>query len=193
MINRIISDLQILNTIIKKDLIEIDEFIDNDSITKLIDYLIIAEDRRFKYHLGFDPIAIIRAIIHNVFYNKREGASTIEQQLVRVIINDYRYSYSRKLKEILLAFLLKFAAGKEQLALIYLNRAYYGTMYNSLDAILLKFGLTKYSKLSDEVCAEVVSRIKYPEDRSNSEKRMKQIENRKRYVLRLNKIKYENK
>ena len=41
--------------------------------------------------------------------------------------------------------------------------------------------------IPDEVCAEIVSRIKYPEDRNKSFKRMKQIENRKRYLLQLNK------
>lgn len=186
MIERIISDWKVLNKTLRQEIMEIEKFIDNESISRLINFLIIAEDRRFKYHLGFDLIGIIRAVVHNTFYNKREGASTIEQQLVRVIINDYRYSYLRKLKEILLAFSLMFIAEKKRLALVYLNIAYYGTNYTSLDLILQKFGLTKYSMIPDEVCAEIVSRIKYPEDENNILKRMKQIENRKRYLLQLN-------
>lgn len=187
MIERIIFDWKVLNETLRQKIIEIDKFINNESISRLINFLIIAEDRRYKYHIGFDLIAIIRAVVHNTFYNKREGASTIEQQLVRVIINDYRYSYLRKLKEILLAISLMFIGGKRQLALVYLDIAYYGTGYTSLDLILQKFGLNKYSMIPDEVCAEIVSRIKYPEDRNKSFKRMKQIENRKRYLLQLNK------
>ncbi|WP_349825405.1 transglycosylase domain-containing protein [Bacteroides ovatus] len=44
------------------------------------------------YHIGFDIIAIIRACFKLLISNKKEGASTIEQQLIRVVTNDYRYT-----------------------------------------------------------------------------------------------------
>ena len=71
-----------------------------DTLSKL---LISGEDHRFFYHLGFDIIAIARAVRNRLLYGRIEGASTIEQQLVRVLTNEYQRTFSRKIKEILLA------------------------------------------------------------------------------------------
>jgi penicillin-binding protein 1A len=49
----------------------------------LIAHLISGEDHRFYNHIGFDPIAILRAIYKRIDAGKIEGASTIEQQYVR--------------------------------------------------------------------------------------------------------------
>lgn len=82
------------------------------SYEKLVTFLIIGEDHRYYKHIGFDVVGICRAIYRDVFQGKREGASTIEQQLVRVLIEDYRYSIRRKIKEIFLATKLKRFANK---------------------------------------------------------------------------------
>ena len=78
------------------------DFADLDTLSKL---LISGEDHRFFYHIGFDFIAIARAIKNRVLYNKVEGASTIEQQLVRVLTNDYQRTFSRKIREIFLVLI----------------------------------------------------------------------------------------
>ena len=62
----------------------------SDGYKKLVTFLVIGEDHRYYKHPGFDIIGICRAIYKNVFLGKREGASTIEQQLVRVLTEDYR-------------------------------------------------------------------------------------------------------
>lgn len=49
--------------------------------------LISGEDHRYFYHSGFDVIAICRAIWRRVAWGVHEGASTIEQQIVRVLTN----------------------------------------------------------------------------------------------------------
>ena len=61
-----------------------------------------------------------------MFFHKHEGASTIEQQLVRVLTNDYERTLKRKLKEIYLASHLRKYADKETIAIAYLDIAYYG-------------------------------------------------------------------
>jgi penicillin-binding protein 1C len=64
---------------------------------------IAAEDKRFYYHPGFDPIAIIRALYTNVQGNRTvSGASTITQQVVRLIRPRPR-TYSAKVAELLAA------------------------------------------------------------------------------------------
>lgn len=179
------KDWQLLCKVIPKERDKVDKFIGNESIEKLIRFLIVAEDHRYKYHWGFDMIAITRACHKRVFFKTREGASTIEQQLVRVITNDYNCTLRRKLKEIILAFLIKFIIDKKHTALVYLNIAYYGTNYQNLDAILAKFGLHKGSILNDKICSEIIARLKYPEPQHYNKKRLKQIERRKQHILRL--------
>src|SRR3989344_941891 len=55
----------------------------------LIKGFIAAEDKRFFYHPGIDVVAISRALITNAFYKigygQRSGASTITQQLARLL------------------------------------------------------------------------------------------------------------
>lgn len=157
----------------------------SDGYKKLVTFLVIGEDHRYYKHPGFDIIGICRAMYRNVFLGKREGASTIEQQLVRVLTEDYRYSFRRKIKEIYLATKLKQFADKYTLAAAYLNIANYGTNYQGLERILQKFGVTIHQDISDEVCAEIVARLKYPEPRRYNAVRMSQIEQRKRYIIRL--------
>jgi membrane carboxypeptidase/penicillin-binding protein PbpC len=179
------NDWITIKTAISKEKSKIDSISNNESLNKLVDFLISAEDHRFHYHLGFDVIAIIRAIRNKVLFSKNEGASTIEQQLVRTITCDFERSYIRKTKEIVFAFSLKRLADKKTLALIYLNIAYYGTNFENLDKILLKFNLKKGDFLSHETCSEIVSRLKYPEPKLKINEKMNLIERRKKYLLKL--------
>ena len=150
---------------------------------KLVDFLIQAEDHRYKYHCGFDIIAIVRALYKNLFKGTKEGASTIEQQLVRVLTADYAKTANRKIKEIVLATRLKAIANKHEIALVYLNIAYYGSDYQNLDSILRKYDLSKNDYIPDKICAEIVARLKYPEPHSYSKIRNAKIEARTIYIL----------
>ncbi len=184
-VKQIMTDWRLLQKVIIKEDAKIDIFLQNKSIEKLANFLIVAEDHRYKYHIGFDIIAIFRACFKFLIYKKNEGASTIEQQLVRVITNDYRYSIYRKIKEIILATYLKCVLDKKHIAIIYLNIAYYGTNYQSLDAILKKYRLTKYDQIDDYICAEIVARLKYPEPLYCNIHRVQQINNRVIHILHL--------
>ena len=92
----------------------------------LINYLVAGEDHRFYNHAGFDPIAIIRAILKRFQGIRIEGASTIEQQYVRTCTTRYEVTISRKLEEIAIASLLSLLERKDVIAYSYLNNAYYG-------------------------------------------------------------------
>ncbi len=134
-------------------------------------------------------IGIFRALLKDLFLGKREGASTIEQQLVRVLTCDYRFCFQRKIKEIYLATKLKYIADKYTLAAAYLDMANYGTDYRNLSLILDKFEAKLSQDLDSTICAEIVARLKYPEPRGKNPIRMAQIERRKEHILQL----YENK
>jgi len=156
-----------------------------DCYKKLVAFLVVGEDHRYYKHIGFDVIGICRAIYRDVFKGKREGASTIEQQLVRVLTEDYRFSFQRKVKEIYLATKLKRFADKYTLAAAYLDIANYGTDLSGLTSVLDRLGVSLQQEIDDEICAEVVARLKYPEPRRYNAHRMEQIQLRKKHILRL--------
>ncbi len=154
----------------------------NQMLNKL---LISGEDHRFRYHFGFDVIAILRAIKKRVLNNKIEGASTIEQQLVRILSNDFEKTFTRKIKEIFLATTLSKLVPRNDIPGIYLQVAYYGTEMNGLEQVYKKMDIINPKLISKEVCAGIIARIKYPEPKKNNIDRLKQIEFRKKHLLEL--------
>ena len=164
------------------ELVKADQTNNFNTLSKL---LISGEDHRFYYHIGFDFIAISRAIRNRIFYRKVEGASTIEQQLVRVLTNDFDKTFRRKVQEILLSTTVSSIIPKSAIPKIYLNVAYYGTEMNGLNQTYLKLGIIDKETMPIEQAAEIVSRIKYPQPSKLNEKRLTQIEVRKQHLIKL--------
>jgi len=82
---------------------------------------VAAEDKRFYYHPGFDPVAVVRALISNVRAGKTvSGASTITQQVVRLIKPRPR-TYSAKIVELLSGAKMEWQLSKEEILELYLN------------------------------------------------------------------------
>jgi len=97
----------------------------SDFPQSLIDTVLAAEDRRFYFHPGFDPIAIARSARQNVISRKIvSGGSTITQQLVRIAYADLlpRNPFVKKAIEIILAFRLETHFSKKEILESYLNR-----------------------------------------------------------------------
>jgi penicillin-binding protein 1A len=88
---------------------------------------IAAEDRRFWDHPGFDVVGIVRAARKNFSSDERpEGASTITQQLTRMILLSNERTVERKIKELILAVRVDREYSKREILERYLNRAYLG-------------------------------------------------------------------
>ena len=94
--------------------------------------LVLAEEKRYCDHSGVDPIGIARAIWQTLFIGNRQGASTIEQQLVRSLTHDYRKSIVRKFKEIVLASRIHRELDKERILIAYITVAYCGWRMNGI-------------------------------------------------------------
>ncbi|MBI5741138.1 MAG: PBP1A family penicillin-binding protein [Nitrospirae bacterium] len=93
----------------------------------LIRAIIAVEDSRFWQHKGVDYIAIVRAVFKDALAGRiKEGASTITQQLAKVIFLSPEKTVSRKLKEAILAFRLEKNLSKEEILELYFNRVYFG-------------------------------------------------------------------
>lgn len=107
--------------------------------------VIASEDSRFYWHLGVDPIGILRAVLVNTRNRAYEqGASTLTQQVARSLFRNYvgtKDSLNRKLREALLALKLEAFYSKDFILLTYLNRIYLGHgTYGFEDAAQYYFG-----------------------------------------------------
>ena len=92
----------------------------------LVAATLAAEDRRFYGHPGIDPVALVRAVGHNVRAGRFvEGGSTITQQTVKQLIARPRTARG-KLREMLLALRLEHRLDKREILALYLNVAPYG-------------------------------------------------------------------
>lgn len=88
---------------------------------------IASEDRRFKQHKGVDPQGIVRAGLNNLrSQGVVEGASTITQQLARILFLKQEQTIWRKLKEVRLAQKMENELTKDQILERYLNLVYLG-------------------------------------------------------------------
>lgn len=89
--------------------------------SELIDAVLLAEDRGFYEHAGVSPMAIMRAAWQNLTNNRIvSGASTITQQLIRVIKPRPRV-LSTKISEALMALRLELKLSKKEILEKYLN------------------------------------------------------------------------
>lgn len=94
---------------------------------KLVQAFLAAEDDRFFEHPGFDIRGLIRAAVNlAVTGEKTQGGSTITMQLARNFFLGSERTYTRKLKEILLATKIEKEFSKEKILELYLNKIYLG-------------------------------------------------------------------
>ena len=149
----------------------------------LIHALVTAEDRRFFSHYGVDSKGLMRAIL--LFFTKKkiQGASTITQQLVRVLTKDYRYSVRRKFKEMCLACILDKETPKKTQALIYLNIAYFGWRMYGVTQSLYLLNLTH--PLTSQMAASLVSRLRYPEPMEITPQYLEKLNRRTQYIMNI--------
>ncbi len=93
----------------------------------LIDAFISAEDARFFKHQGIDLISIIRAFFKNIEAGTIvQGGSTITQQVTKSFFLTPERSYTRKVKEAILAYRIDKFFSKEEILFLYLNQIYLG-------------------------------------------------------------------
>ncbi len=153
-------------------------------------FLVIAEDKRYYKHCGFDIYGIFRAVFHNIIFNRLEGASTIEQQLVRTITGKKDIKISRKIKEIFLATQLRKIYSKIEIINFYLDVAYFGKDLIGINSLIDKRYGGDIESLSVRDIAEIIARLKYPEGTNGISKK---ANIRTSYILFKSKNQFVNK
>ncbi len=94
---------------------------------RLIQAFVAAEDANFYQHKGIDYLGIVRAAFKNLIsMRKKEGASTITQQVAKSMLLTPEKKYSRKIKEAILAKRMEERLSKDEILYIYLNQIYLG-------------------------------------------------------------------
>jgi penicillin-binding protein 1A len=94
---------------------------------KLIQAFVAAEDAGFYSHKGIDYFGIARAAFKNLLsMRKKEGASTITQQVTKTMLLTPEKKLSRKIKEAILAKRMEEKLTKDEILYLYLNQIYLG-------------------------------------------------------------------
>lgn len=84
------------------------------------------EDEYFYRHPGFNPVSMVKAFYQNIITDKRRGASTISQQVIRLSRKDKKRTYIEKLIELAQATRLEVRYNKEEILSFYVSYAPFG-------------------------------------------------------------------
>lgn len=94
----------------------------------LIQAIISTEDKNFYSHNGYDLTGLARSMLANVLAGRVvQGASTITQQLSRILFLSNEKTLNRKLKEFIIAARIEKTISKDKILEMYLNNVYLGS------------------------------------------------------------------
>ena len=94
----------------------------------MIQAIIATEDKNFYHHDGYDLFGLARSIIANVMAGRVvQGASTITQQLSRILFLSNEKTFDRKIKEFIIAARIEKTISKDKILEMYLNNVYLGS------------------------------------------------------------------
>lgn len=159
-----------------------------DSIKQAI---IATEDKNFYHHHGYDPVGLLRSTLVNLASGSfKQGASTITQQLARILFLNNEKTFDRKIKEFIVAARIEKTISKDKILEMYLNNVYLGSgAYGVAGASQIYFN----KPLKDLTLAEAALIAGLPQAPSvyspyNNKKLA--IERRNQVLLRMFKMRY---
>src|SRR5712691_161031 len=114
----------------------------------MIQATVAIEDKGFYSNPGFDIQGIIRAVLDDLRAGHIvAGGSTITQQLAKQQFLTPDQTYSRKIKELALAYELSQTYSKDQIMELYLNKSFYGSQSYGIEAAAQSYFQLPASKL----------------------------------------------
>ncbi len=153
---------------------------------RVIRAFLSAEDKNFYYHPGIDPTGILRAIlinIKNIGQGRRlVGASTITQQVAKNFLLTNEVSYTRKIKEAILALRIERAIEKDRILELYLNEIYLGLGSYGVAAASLNYFNKSMDELTIAETAFLAALPKAPNN-YNPRKNLKAAIERRNWVI----------
>lgn len=128
----------------------------------LVRALVAAEDRRFFYHGGVDPLALARAARDKLTGGPRSGGSTITMQLAKMLCGNRERSARAKVQEIFLARRLEMRLSKEEILRAYLDRADFGNLCRGAETAAAFYYGKPAAALTEEEAALLVGLVQAP-------------------------------
>ena len=135
---------------------------------RLVQAFLAAEDKAFYQHFGVDPISVANAVVTNLVNmvgngdRRPVGASTVTQQVAKNFLLSNELSFSRKIKEAILAMRIEDAFTKDQILELYLNEIYLGAGSYGVAAAALNYFDRSLNDLSLEEIAYLAALPKAP-------------------------------
>lgn len=128
-----------------------------------IQAFIAAEDWEFFNHSGISWRGIIRSTLVNLYRGRKaQGASTITQQLVKLLFLDSKKTFERKIKEQICAILVEQQCSKEQILETYLNHIYFGCGIYGVQAACQRFWGISVADISLDQAASLAAVLRSP-------------------------------
>lgn len=129
----------------------------------LIQAFVAAEDWNFFSHCGLSWRGILRSACVNLYQGRIvQGASTITQQLVKLLYCDQSRSFARKVKEQFFTVLVEKQFTKEQILETYLNHVYFGCGIYGVEAASQRFWNKKVQDISIDQAATLAAIVCSP-------------------------------
>ena len=171
-----------------------------DEIPKYLkDAIISTEDKNFYTHEGYDILGICRSVIVNIINKKAsQGASTITQQLARVLFLSNEKTITRKLKEIQIAARIEKSIPKDKILEMYLNNVYLGSGAYGIGAAASTYFNKPLSELTLAECALIAGLPQAPSvyspyrNKKLAEKRRNKVLRRMYIMKTIDKKQYES-
>src|SRR6266700_3746241 len=156
----------------------------------VINAFLAAEDKNFYEHGGIDFTGMARAAVllaQNFGSNRRpQGASTITQQVAKNFLLTNEVSFTRKIKEALLAMRLERAYSKDKILELYLNEIYLGLGAYGIAAASLVYFDKSVNDLTVAEAAYLAALPKAPSSLHPVKNRDRAIERRNYVINRTN-------
>lgn len=133
----------------------------------MIKALLATEDRRFYAHWGVNIMRVVQAVVIDIAaMEKKQGASTITQQLSRLLYLSTEKTLTRKIKEILTAVQIERTYTKPEILEMYLNHVYLGHGAHGVQLAAERYYGKAVSELDVQQAAMLVAIVQRPESLS---------------------------
>lgn len=144
-----------------------------ENVTNLV---VQKEDRFFYVHPGVNPISIVRASIRSLTGGNTSGASTITQQVTKILLgNEQNRTILHKLTELVYALSLEIHLSKEEILTMYLNSAFLGNQAQGFEQASLLYFDMPISVLPDEDVVRLIATLSNPSNNHPWEKQSQEI------------------
>jgi len=145
---------------------------------------IAIEDQNFYRHPAFDWRAIIRAFITDIIRGRFvQGGSTITQQLAKNAFLTSERTFTRKIKELILAYWIEQRYSKDEILNLYLNQIPYGANAYGIEAAAQTYFSKPAKDLMLAEAAALAALPKAPSYYSPWGPHKEELEQRKNYTI----------